>query len=73
MNMNYNYKDYLKTLIGKKGTLDMPRMGCSYYVLCYNKSDVQIGNAQVTDVQDDFVVVHHDVHGTVKIPMSHCL
>lgn len=68
-----SYSRYLKTLVGKKGTLDMPRVGCCYYVLCYNKEDVQIGNAQVTEVQDDYVLVRHDVYGMVKIPMAYCL
>jgi len=64
-----NYKEYLRTLIGRRGTLDMPKNG-SYYILRFNESDVRLRNAQLLEVQDNFVVIHHDIYGMLKIPLS---
>jgi hypothetical protein len=27
-------------------------------------------NAHLLKVQDDFVIIHHDIHGVIKIPLS---
>ena len=64
-----NYREYLKTLIGRRGTLDMPQNG-SYYTLRFNEPNGRLRNAHLVEVQDDFVVVHHDIHGMIKIPLS---
>lgn len=64
-----NYKEYLKTLIGRRGTLDMTENG-SYYSLQFNESNARLRNAHLVEVQDDFVVIHHDIHGLLKIPLS---
>jgi len=64
-----NYKEYLKTLIGRRGTLDMPKND-SYYTLRFNESNARLRNAHLLKVQDDFVVIHHDIHGAIKIPLS---
>jgi len=64
-----NYREYLKTLIGKKGTLDIPKNG-SYYTLRFNEADVCRRNAYLVEVQDDFVVIHHDLQGMIKIPLT---
>jgi len=63
-----NYREYLKSLIGRRGTLDMPEKG--YYTLRFNESNVRLRNAHLIEVQDDFVVIHHDIHGVIKIPLS---
>lgn len=72
-----NYQQYLKTLIGRRGTLDFPEKGScgvlensSYYKLRFNESNLSHRNAHLIDVQDDFVVIQHDVHGAMKIPLS---
>ncbi|SEM06450.1 hypothetical protein SAMN04489760_103144 [Syntrophus gentianae] len=72
-----NYKEYLKTLIGRRGTLDIPEKGAydmlknsSYYKLRFNEANLSQRNAHVLEVQDDFVVIHHDVHGAMKIPLT---
>ena len=64
-----NYKEYLKTLIGRRGTLDMPDKN-SYYTLRFNEPNLRNRNAHLLNVQDDHVVIQHDVHGTIKIPLS---
>jgi len=72
-----NYNEYLKTLIGRRGTLDMPKNGSSempknstYYKLRFNEANLCHRNAHLLEVQDDFVVIHHDIHGEIKIPLS---
>ncbi|ABC77974.1 hypothetical cytosolic protein [Syntrophus aciditrophicus SB] len=64
-----NYKEYLKTLIGRRGTLDMPKNG-PHYTLHFNESDSRHKNAHLVDVDDNFVVIHHDVYGILRIPLS---
>lgn len=62
-----NYKEYLKTLIGKRGTLDMPE-DVPYYTLRFNESNGRPRNAHLLKVQDYFLVIQHDIHGIIKIP-----
>ncbi len=64
-----NYKEYLKTLIGRRGTLDMPEND-SYYRLRFDEPNVRHRNAHLLRVQDDFVIIHHEIHGALKIPLS---
>jgi len=66
--LTMNYKEYLKTMIRRRGTLDMPEDG-SCYTLRFNESDARLKNAHLVEVQDDFVVIHHDHHGMLKIPL----
>jgi hypothetical protein len=63
------YKEYLKKLIGRRGTLDMPEHD-SYYTLRFNEENIRLRNAYLIEVQDDFVVINHDIHGMIKIPLS---
>ena len=64
-----NYKEYLGTLVGKKGTLDSPIDG-SLFTLRFNESHDKFRNAQVLEVYDDFVVIREDISGTLRIPFS---
>jgi len=64
-----NYKEYLKTLIGRRGTLCRSENNV-HYSLRFNEPNVRMRNAHLLKVQDDFVIIHHDIHGVIKIPLS---
>lgn len=67
--MKTNYIEYLKTLIGRRGRLEMP-IDVPYYTLRFNESNDGRGNAHLLKVQDYFVVIHHDLYGKLEIPHS---